>query len=441
MAQSGFNAEIFSMARANIGDIDKVIESGVCGVHIVVPVSKIQIQYKLRKTMDEVLNLTYECVNYAKRHGLIVELSAEDGSRAEVEFLKSFFLTGIAGGADRICLCDTVGVLTPEKCYNLIDTLCKSISKPISIHCHNDFGLATANTIMAVIAGAQYAHVTVNGLGERAGNAALEEVVMALTSLYRFKVNIKTNKLYELSTTVSRLTGVPVQPNKPITGENAFTHESGIHAKAILANPSTYEPIQPEIVGVRRKLMIGKHAGMFSVKAILEEELNIHPSEEQLNEIFMRVKSIGDKGKTVTYSDLQAIAEAVMGLPQIRPIKLKNLTVTTGNNITPMASVALEVNGKEFIEAGVGVGPVDAAISAIKKAVSIIADIILENYHVKAITGGTDAVVEVVVRVRKGEKSVTALGVHEDIVMASVEAVLSAINVLLSSEQSKNSQQ
>ena len=431
MAKENLNAEVCSMTRANIQDIDTAIKTEVSGIHLVVPTSKIHLEYKLRKSMDEVLNLTQKCVEYAKKHGLIVELSAEDGSRTEVNFLKKFFKVGIQSGVDRICICDTVGVLTPEKSYQLILKL-KNLGKPLGVHYHNDFGLATANTLAAVKAGANHVHVTVNGLGERAGNAALEEVVMGIIHLLNFKVKIKTEKLYELSRMVSRLTGVPVQPNKAIVGENAFTHESGIHTKAILSHPLTYEPLTPEIVGVRRRLTVGKHAGLSSVKALLEQ-LNIHPTEEQLDEIFRRVKSLGDKGKIVTDSDLQAIAEAVMGLPQIRPIKLKGLTVTTGDRITPTASVRLEVNGQEFVEAGVGVGPVDAAINAIKKLGESIADIVLEEYHVKAITGGTDAVVEVLVRLKKGDKSVTASGAHEDIVMASVEAVLSGMNTLLTS--------
>jgi D-citramalate synthase len=437
MAKENLKAEVCSMARANLADIDAVIKTEVPGVHIVVPTSKIHLEYKLKMTMDEVLNLTVKCIDYAKKHGLIVELSAEDGSRSDVNFLKRFFSLGADSGADRVCLCDTVGILTPERSYELVAELCKNINIPFGIHCHNDFGLATVNTLAAVKAGANHVHVTVNGLGERAGNAALEEVVMVLSHLYGFKLSLKTEKLYELSRTVSRLTGIPVQPNKAIVGDNAFTHESGIHTKAILSYPLTYEPLNPETVGFRRRFIVGKHAGLAGVKAMLEQ-LDIYPTEEQLAEIFRRVKSLGDKGKTVTDSDLQAIAEAVMGVPQIRPIKLKGLTVTTGDRITPTASVRLEVNGQEFVEAGVGVGPVDAAINAIKKVGGAIADVVLEEYHVKSITGGTNAVVEVIVRLRKGDRIVTASGAHEDIVMASVEAVLSGMNTLLSTYLNKN---
>ncbi|MEM3715723.1 MAG: alpha-isopropylmalate synthase regulatory domain-containing protein, partial [Candidatus Bathyarchaeia archaeon] len=220
-------------------------------------------------------------------------------------------------------------------------------------------------------------------------------------------------------------------------GENAFTHESGIHTHAILAEPSTYEAIPPELVGRRRRLVAGKHAGSHGIRAALME-MGLHPTEEQLREIFRRVKEVGDKGKRVTDADLKAIAEAVMGIPSVQPIKLEELTVVTGDHVTPTASVKLNVNGRTIIEAATGVGPVDAAINAIRKAVSAIEPIRLEEYHVKSITGGTDAVVEVIVRLRRGDQIATAMGVHEDIVMASVNAMISGMNVLMGSNRSVN---
>ncbi|MEM2167253.1 MAG: alpha-isopropylmalate synthase regulatory domain-containing protein, partial [Candidatus Bathyarchaeia archaeon] len=305
---------------------------------------------------------------------------------------------------------------------------------PFGVHCHDDFGLAVANTLAALMAGAEEAHVTVNGLGERAGNAALEEVAVALKIHYGVETSIKTELLYDLSMLVSRLTGIVIQPNKAIVGENAFTHESGIHTHAILSEPTTYEAIPPELVGRKRRIVAGKHAGSHGIRAALME-MGLNPTEEQLKEIFKRVKEVGDKGKRVTDADLKAIAEAVMGIPSIQPIKLEELTVVTGNSVTPTASVKLNVNGRTIIEAATGVGPVDAAINAIRKAVSAIEPIRLEEYYVKAITGGTDAVVEVIVRLRKGDQVATAMGVHEDIVMASVNAMISGINVLMGSNR------
>jgi len=431
MAKEGFKAKVYSMARAVKEDIDLALKAEVDGIHLVVPTSPIHLKYKIKKKPEEILEVSRECVEYAKDHGLLVELSAEDASRADVEFLKRFFREGLEAGADSLCVCDTVGILMPERSYRLFQEICGEFKGvPVSAHCHNDFGMATANSLQALRAGASRVHVTVNGLGERAGNAPLEEVVVGAYCLLGLKSTVKMSKIYEVSRLVSRLTGVPVQPNKAIVGENAFTHESGIHVHGVLRCPSTYEPLTPNLVGVRRRIMVGKHAGLAGLKATLRN-LGLKPSEEQLKEIFNRVKQLGDKGKPVTDADLQAIAEAVMGLPAIRPVKLKELTVMTGNSITPTATVRLEVNGEEFVESGTGVGPVDAAINAIRKLGEDIAKVSLEDYYVKAITGGTNAVVEVIVRVRRGNRIVTASGARADIVMASVEAFLSGMNALL----------
>jgi D-citramalate synthase len=250
IAKEGLRAEISSCSRGVKGDIDAVVESDADSVHLVIPASDLHLQYKLKKTREEVLEITENCVQYAKDHGLLVELSAEDATRADLNFVKEIFSRGISAGADRICPCDTVGVLTVEKTYQLFSDLKKMFPKiPISVHCHNDFGMAVANSIMALRAGACQVHATINGLGERAGNASLEEIVAILKLLYGLQMPIKTELLYSTSRLVSQLTGVSVQPNKAIVGENAFTHESGIHTHGVLANPSTYEPIPPELVG------------------------------------------------------------------------------------------------------------------------------------------------------------------------------------------------
>lgn len=413
------------------GDIDSVLESDAGSVHLVIPTSDLHLQYKLKKTREEILVLTEDCVQYAKDHGLTVELSAEDATRSDFSFLTEFFTVGVSAGADRICLCDTVGVLTPEKTYELFSETRKIFSNVlISAHCHDDFGMAVANSIAALRVGADQVHATINGLGERAGNAALEEIVTALRVIYGREVPIKTELLYGTSRLVASLTRVPIQPNKAIVGENAFAHESGIHTHAILAHASTYEPIPPELVGVTRRLIAGKHAGSHGIKAVLNE-MGLYPTDEQLKETFLRVKTLGDKGKKVTDADLLAIAEAVMGLPKVRPIRLDELTVVTGDKVTPTASVRLNLNDKAVTGAATGVGPVDAAINAVRKAVSAVEPIQLEQYHVEAITGGTDAIVKVFVRLRRGNRTVTATGVREDIVMASVEALLSGMNVLM----------
>ncbi|MEM1507953.1 MAG: 2-isopropylmalate synthase [Candidatus Bathyarchaeia archaeon] len=438
IAKENLRSEICSFARGVKGDIDAALKSDVDSIFLVIPASDTHIKHKLRKTREEVLKIIEECVGYAKAHGLTVEFGPEDATRSDINFLKEAIRVAVASGADRVTPPDTVGVLTPEKSYALFMDLKKAFPNVVfGVHCHDDFGLAVANTLAALRAGAEEAHVTVNGLGERAGNAALEEVVVALNLHYGVNTSIRTDLLYDVSMLVSRLTGVIVQPNKAIVGENAFTHESGIHTHAILAEPSTYEAIPPDLVGRRRRLVAGKHAGSHGVRAALME-MGLHPTEEQLKEIFRRVKEVGDKGKRVTDADLKAIAEAVMGIPSIQPIKLEELTVVTGDHVTPTASVRLNVNGKTIIEAATGVGPVDAAINAIRKAVSAIEPIRLEEYHVKSITGGTDAVVEVIVRLRRGDQIATAMGVHEDIVMASVNAMISGMNVLMSNNRSES---
>ncbi len=433
IAAAGLNAEICSYCRIKKEDIDAAIACDVDSIHLVVPVSDLHIQQKLKKDRDSVRELAAEMTEYAKSHGLIVELSGEDASRADLEYLKSVYNAGIDAGADRLCFCDTVGILLPENTYEIFTDL-SSLRAPISVHCHNDFGMATANTISALRAGANEAHVTINGIGERAGNTSLEEVVMVLYSLYKYKTAIDIKGLYTTSRLVSRLSGIPVAPNKSIVGGNAFTHEAGIHVHGLLANTATYEPITPELVGRERKIVLGKHAGRSSVVLALKE-LGLDASEKQIDDIVIRMKELGDKGKRVTDADLQTIAETVLGIYQEAKIKLEELTVVAGNTVMPTASIRLKVNGNHVVEAGVGTGPVDAAINALKKALSGVADIHLDEYHVDAITGGTDALVEVWIKLSKGGKTITARGARTDIIMASVEAVLEGINRLIQQEK------
>jgi len=433
IAKEKLHAELCSFTRGLKSDIDVALKADTQSIHLVIPTSDLHIEHKLRKSREQVLAMTEETVQYAKDHGLIVELSAEDGTRTEMEFLKDFFRLGISLGSDRICLCDTVGILTPEKSTEIFSMLREVIKVPISVHCHDDFGMAVANSIAALRAGADQVHVTVNGMGERAGNAALEEVAIALIGLYGMKIKIHTQKLYDVSRRVAKITRLYPSPNKAIVGENAFMHESGIHTQAILADPRTYEAISPELVGVTRRLTVGKHAGSKGTKASLNQ-VGIFPTEDELKRIFAEVKRMGDKGKRVLDSDLAAIAENVMKLPKEKAIKLSELTVITGNKVTPTASVRLKINGDEVIEAATGVGPVDAAMQAIRKIISAAEPIRLVDYSVEAITGGSDAVVDVSVTLSREGRIVTSRGIHEDIVMASVEAMLNGVNMLIPSK-------
>ena len=269
-----------------------------------------------------------------------------------------------------------------------------------------------------------------NGLGERAGNAALEEVVMTLEFLYGIKTNINKEMLYPASQLVEKLTRVKVPPNKPIVGDNAFTHESGIHTSALLKDAKTYEPISPEVIGRKRSIVLGKHAGRASVEAIMKE-MGYRASKEQMREILARIKDIGDKGKRVTDADIRTIIETVLQIKREKRVDLLDLSIVSGVHVMPTASVKLKINGDEVVEAGVGLGPVDAAINAIKKAIKDYADIELVSYHVDAITGGTDALVDVVIQLKKGDRIVTARGARTDIIMASVEAFIEGLNMLI----------
>jgi len=237
-------------------------------------------------------------------------------------------------------------------------------------------------------------------------------------------------RIYDTSKLVEKLTRVVVPPNKPIVGENAFTHESGIHTSAILRNSATYEPISPEMVGRKRNIVLGKHAGRASVEAIMKE-LGYKATPEQMKEILARIKEMGDKGKRVTDADVKTIIETVLQIKSEKKVKLKGLNVVCGKDITPTASIILEIDGKEYVGAAVGLGPVDAAINAIKNVVSEYADIELVSYHVDAITGGTDALVDVIVQLKRGDRIVTARGARTDIIMASVEAFIEGLNMLI----------
>jgi D-citramalate synthase len=257
---------------------------------------------------------------------------------------------------------------------------------------------------------------------------------MTLEALYKINTGIKCQDIYQLSRMVARMTGIPLASNKAIVGENAFTHEAGIHVHGLLADTKTYEPIQPETVGRKRRIVLGKHAGRASVELALRE-FGLSATELQLAQILARVKELGDKGKRVSDADLQTIADTVLSIQKEPKVLLEEVTVVAGNTVTPTASVKIRLNGVEKLEAGTGVGPVDAAINAIRRAISGVADVRLDEYHVDAITGGTNALVEVWVTMAMADRKITASGAGADIIMASVEAVLEGINRLMRLEE------
>ena len=426
----GLNAEVYGLARAVQTDIDAAINCDLKYVHIFIATSDIHMQYKLKMNQEQVREKAIWAVDYAKKHGMQVEFSAEDATRSDRKFVREIFKAVAAAGADRLDIPDTVGYATPQYISQLVkDVVEATIKVPVSMHCHDDFGLAVANTISGINAGASSAHVTINGLGERAGNASLEEFVMALQCLYNRRHNIKTELLYETSKFISNVMGIIVQPNKAIIGENAFGHESGIHTHGIINNPLTYEPISPEIVGRKRWLQAGKHAGAHGIKAMLED-FGIEPTNEQLHEIVEKQKNLADKGKAITTAELLSIAGDVMHNSKFEErFKLYDCHIITGMNITPTAVVRLNTEGKDFIASEIGVGPVDAALKAIQKIAGEMANIKIREYRLDSITGGSDALAEVSVKVEdKTGNVVSARKAGEDVVVASVQAMMDAIN-------------
>ena len=433
IAKEGLKSEVCALARATKGDIDKAIDCDVDLIHMFIPTSPVQMKYAVNLTPNQVLSATVDMIEYIKRHGLKCEFSPMDATRSEMPFLKQVCQAAEKSGADMINIPDTVGIMIPKNMSNFIQELKSTIKVPISIHCHDDFGMAVANSLAAVETGASQVHCTINGLGERAGNASLEEVVMALHMIYKIKTGINSRLLYSTSRIVSTLTGLFVQANKAIVGENAFAHESGIHTRGVTVNPLTFEPIKPELVGRKRKLVAGKLAGTSGIKTELEE-IGIKPTENQLKEIVKRIKDLGDKGKMVTDADLLAITSAVIGevIAEEKIVDLCDLAVMTGIKVIPTASIRLVLDGIEYKAAETGVGPVDAVLKAIQKLTRNLVKISLKEYRLEAITGGSNAVAEVVIKVEDDKGNViSARAAREDIVMASVEAMINGINKCL----------
>ena len=291
IAHAGFRAKILAAARTVARDVDAVIRSGVTHIAIFVAASNVHLRYKLRMTQDQVEAASVACVRQAKEAGLHVAFVTEDTVRAPFDFVERLYRAVQEAGADRLVVADTVGIMTPLTFGWFLDEFTRRVHpKDLSVHCHNDFGLASANTITAVEHGCRAPHVCVNGIGERAGNASLEEVVMGLERLYGVSTGIRSDRLYELSRLVEELSGVPIAANKALVGYNAFSHEAGIHTHGILAHTLTYEPIQPQVVGRQRQMILGKHTG----KAALVEKLKergIVATDADLNELLRRVKT------------------------------------------------------------------------------------------------------------------------------------------------------
>jgi D-citramalate synthase len=401
----------------------------VDGIDLVVPASDKHVTEKVGTTHEENVHTTAELVEYATDHGLWVEVIGEDGSRSELDYLEELLGTALEAGADRVCYADTVGHATPDRTLDAVLRLAEL--GPTSTHTHDDLGLAVTNALVSIAAGADMVHGTINGIGERAGNVALEEVAIALDHGYGVET-MELTEVHDLAQLIAKRTGIPLAPNKAVVGENAFTHESGIHTDGTLKDDSMYEPYPPEKVGRERRLALGKHAGRAGIEAALEEH-GFELDDEEVGAVVSRVKEIGDRGKRVTDADLLTIAEEVEGRERDRRVELLDLTAVSGVT-PPTASVRLAVEGEERENAATGSGPVDAAMNAAEEALSHEADAALESYHVDAITGGTDAIVTVEVAMSRGDDAVTVSASDSDITHASVSAMVDAMDRLVARE-------
>ncbi|MDD1721022.1 MAG: 2-isopropylmalate synthase [Euryarchaeota archaeon] len=431
IARAGLRPTICGLARVLKPDIDACLDADVGLIHIFASTSDVQLEHSMKKTREEVYDLSIEAVDYVKQHGMQCLFSAMDATRTDLGFLR-YICKGVeSAGADIINIPDTVGVMAPSKMYDLIAGIRAVIAVPIDVHCHNDFGLAVANSLSAVEAGANQVQVTVNGLGERAGNADLAQTVMSLQSIFGLTTHINTEHLLETSRLVERFTKINLPPMAPVVGENAFSHESGIHSRGVIECADTFEPgiMTPEMVGQRRRLVAGKHAGRHAVREMLRDA-SFSITEAQLTDIMNRVKDLGDQGRRVTDIDLYTIAEAVTNDVSEPTIMLDELSVMTGNRMTPTATIKATVHGRTKVGARVGVGPVDAAINAVH-AVLGSSGLQLKTFRIDAISGGTDALADVIVGVEDAKGHlVSARAARNDIVVASVEAMISAINRL-----------
>ena len=435
IASEGLSCEIAGLARTIRKDIDAVVDAGLNYVHTFIATSDIHLKDKLHMSRDQALEKAVEAVEYGKSRGLQVEFSAEDATRTDREFLKKVFDKVAKAGADRVNIPDTVGYCTPEYMAELTRDTVKVTNLPVSVHCHNDFGLAVANALSGIHAGATCAHVTINGIGERAGNASLEEFSMALKCLpyeQKYETGIKSKLIYDTSRYISKVVGIKVQPNKAIVGDNAFGHESGIHTHGVLSNPLTYEPISPELVGRRRRLKIGKHAGIHGMNAMLAD-FGVKPTAEQSQQILERVKTIADQGKLITDVELLSIASKVLGEEGIkRIVQLTGFSVSTGIGTMPYAFVKLNIDGIEYVGTDHGVGPVDASLNAIQKITGKISEIRIKDYALESISGGSTASCGVTISVEDAHGNrVSAKSVGEDIVTTSVKAVIDGINRIM----------
>jgi 2-isopropylmalate synthase len=431
-------AQVAALARASKEDIDKawaaVREAAQPRIHTFIATSDIHLEHKLKMTRPQVLEAAAEAVRYAKRFTQNVEFSAEDGSRSDPDFLCRIFQVAIEAGATTLNLPDTVGYAMPDEFGNLVSYVLKhtpDINRVVlSVHCHNDLGLATANSLAGLRAGARQVEVTINGIGERAGNTSLEEVVMTLYTRKEhvgLTTGINTREIHPASRLVSMITGIVVQPNKAVVGANAFAHEAGIHQDGVLKNRMTYEIMEPAIVGLStNRLVLGKHSGRHAFKNKLSE-LGYDLNDVDLNRVFDKFKELADKKKEILDEDIEVlVAEEILRVPD--KYELDYLTVVTGTVAVPTATVKLRIDGTEAQGAGFGVGPIDATFNTIAKMTGTRSRLV--RFSINAISGGTDAQGEVTVRLQENGLVALGKGADPDIFIASAKAYVNGLNRL-----------
>ncbi len=436
------NPIIASLARAVKKDIEAAAEALKNAerkrIHTFIATSPIHVEKKLGMSYEAVKEAAVEAVKYARNFCDDVEFSAEDATRSDWDYLCEIFEETIKAGATTINIPDTVGYTTPQEYYELIKYIMNKVPNidkaVVSVHCHDDLGMAVANSLSAVLAGANQVECTINGIGERAGNAALEEIVMALKVRSDFYkdcyTDVNTKEIYATSRLVSRLTGIKVPRNKAIVGQNAFAHEAGIHQDGVIKEKSTYEIMKPEDVGIETsKLVLGKHSGRHGLEERLKE-LGYTLTKEQIDEIFEEFKKLADKKKEIYDEDLRALIEEKFKLtPQV--YELVSLQVVAGSAASPTATIKLVKNGEEFEDAAMGDGPVDATFKALERITYVKGK--LKNYDIQSLTEGKDAIGEVIVKVFFPDinETITGRGTSTDIIEASAKAYLDAINKAL----------
>jgi len=430
------NTSVASLARSLPKDIDRAYEavrgSVAPRIHTFIATSDIHLQHKLRMSREAAIESAVAAVRRAKGYLSDVEFSAEDATRSDWNYLSRIVEAVIKAGATTVNIPDTVGYTTPEEYFELISHLKNTVPNieqaRISVHCHNDLGMAVANSWAAIRAGADQVECTVNGIGERAGNAALEEVVMAMhTRRDKMEVacGIKTEEIARSSELLTSITGVKVQPHKAIVGANAFAHESGIHQHGMLNERTTYEIMTPESVGIRQtRLVLGKHSGKHALMDRIKE-LGYEVDKQEFETIFERFKALCDRKKTIYDEDLEALLAAKMEEEAIR-YRLKRFVINTGNEMTSTAAVVIDHEGEIVEKVAIGDGPIDAAYQAIRKVIP--AEVRLVEYKIDAVTDGGDAQGEVRLKLEVDGFAVSGRGVSTDIIESSIQAFLHGIN-------------